>query len=483
MALGGVALSSVSSLLGSPGALLRAWRTEMGWTQDDVARTVRVSRAAVTSWETDVRRIPARALEDLDFAYVADGCLVDLVRAIGSPQGSRDGSWVAGPRRHWGHVFAGNPGPVWAWVRPSAGNRVGGHSRMGVLGMRFDEVTGPDGIFLSHPYASPRLPLRVALSEPGWVDFGRGTVPPWLERPFKTSAGLADVEVIITRHPVIGWYMQGFRDRDRGTPETLRDRLRTLVGAERWDLLESQLRRRAESASDAGQSAGTDPRPPEVAHERIALHRRLREARAMSQADAAVAASALLAGAGGPGEIRVTRQQVRNYEEGRASRVRYLPALLDMAYGAFGWSCWEPVRVTRNRAGEFEAAFPGWWVGPVGITAAPSAAFPSPGSLTLASRNRRFDCALPSADSRAPRTVEHLRLPGEPPLRMRVPPGWQLRAHMGHSAGAMDADAIWRPADAEAAGRLLEVSLQTWLRLLGRTDADLDRALRIEPRT
>jgi len=477
-----LAEAGLSSALSSPGMLLRAWRTEMGWTQDDVARTVRVSRAAVTSWETDARRIPARALADLDFAYVAGGCLTDLVLAIGFPQGSYGGSWVAGLRRRWEHVFLGEPGPVWAWVRPAAGDRVAGYSRMGLLGMRFDEVTGPDGIFLTQPYASSRLPLRVMLTEPGWVDFGRGTVPSWLERPFKTSAGFADVEVIIARHPVIGCYVQRFRDRDRGAPETLRDRLRTLVGPERWDLLESQVRRCELPSEEAHQNAGTDPRPPGTAEERIVLHRWLREARGMSQADAAAAASALLAAAGHAGEDRITRQQVRNYEEGRASRVPHMPALLDMVYSASGWSCREPVRVTRTEAGMFEAAFPGWWVGPVCVTAVPSAAFPSTGSLTLISRNRRSDRPLTGAGSRAPVTVEHLRLPGEPPLRLQAPPGWRLQAHMGHGAGAIDADTIWRPADAEAAGRLFELSVQAWLRQLGRTEADLERALRSEPR-
>jgi transcriptional regulator with XRE-family HTH domain len=477
VALAGAGLGSV---LSSPGMLLRAWRAEMGWTQGDVARTMRVSRAAVTSWETNARRIPAQVLADLDFAYVAGGCLTDLALAIGLPQGSYGGSGAAGPRRRWGHVFLGEPGPVWAWVRPAASDRVAGYSRMGLLGMRFDEVTGPDGIFLTHPYASSRLPLRVTLTQPGWVDFGRGTVPSWLDRPVKTSAGFVDVEVIIPRHPVIGSYVQGFRDRDHGAPETLRDRLRTLVGPERWDLLESQARRQQTPYDDAQQNAGTDPRPPDTAEERIALHRCMREARGMSQADAAAAASALLA-AGRAGAARITRQQVRNYEEGRASRVRHMPALLDMVYGAFGWSCREPVRVTRIDAGMFEATFPGWWVGPVCVTAVPAAAFPSRGSLTLISRNRRSDCPLTATGSRAPVTVEHLRLPGEPPLRLQVPPGWYPRAHMGHGADAIDADTIWRPADTEAARRLFELSVQAWLRQLGRTEADLERALRSEP--
>jgi transcriptional regulator with XRE-family HTH domain len=465
----------------------------MGWTQDDVARTVRVSRAAVTSWETDTRRVPTHALRDLDFAFVAGGCLVDLVRAVASPQCYRDGAPAAAPRRSWGHVFLGEPGPAWAWVRPAGGDRVAGYSRMGLLGMHFDEVTGPDGIFLTTPYASSRLPLRLTLSEPGWVDFGRGTIPSWLDRPFRTSAGLADVEVVAAGHPIVGHYARRIRDLDQGDPGTLPERLRSLVGPERWDRLERQARRCPRPAGGPRRGAANDPQPPGTAEERMTLHRRLREARGMSQAGAAAAASALLARVGELGSARVTRQQVRNYEEGRASRVRYLPALLDMAYDAFGWSCREPVRVTRTGAGEFEADFPGWWVGPVGVTAIPSAAFPSPGCLTLTARNRRADCLLPgtdsrtpaadsrtpAADSRAPVTVEHLRMPDEPPLRLRVPAGWHLQAHMGHSAVAVDTDAMWYPVDDEAAGRLFELSVQTWLRLLGRTQADLDRVLKI----
>jgi transcriptional regulator with XRE-family HTH domain len=475
--------AGLTSLLGSPGALLRAWRMEMGWTQDDVARTLRASRAAVTSWETDARRIPAQTLADLDFAYVADGCLIDLVRATGSPRPFPNGTWIAGPRRRRGHVFQGEPGPVWAWVRPAAGDHVAGYSRMGLLGMRFDEVTGPDGLFLVEPDASPRLPLRVVLSEPGWVDFGRGTLPPWLECSSKTSAGLADTEVINSRDPAIGCYIRGFRDRDRGAPETLRERLRTLVGQERWDLLERRLRRPGELTESTHRDAATDPRPPQTAAERIVLHRRLREARAMSQADAAAAASMLLTQPDGPSAGRVTRQQVRNYEEGRASRVRYMPALLDMVYGMFGWSCWEPVHVARTRAGAFEAAFPSWWVGPVSLTAVPSAAFPSPGSLTLIVGGQRSDCHLAGAGSRAPVTVEHLRKPGEPSLLVHLPPGWRLQAHLGHDVDAADADSMWRPASTEVADRIFDLSVARWLRLLGRTRADLDRALRISPRS
>jgi len=40
-------------LLGGAGARIRAARRERGWTQDDLAAAVGVSRSAVAQWETD----------------------------------------------------------------------------------------------------------------------------------------------------------------------------------------------------------------------------------------------------------------------------------------------------------------------------------------------------------------------------------------------------------------------------------------------
>lgn len=140
----------------------------------------------------------------------------------------------------------------------------------------------------------------------------------------------------------------------------------------------------------------------------------------------------------------MTRQQVRNYEEGRASRIPYLPALLDMTYGAFGWSCREPAAVTRTGTDTFEAAFPAWWAGPVSVTAVPVSAFPEPGFLRLGFRDREWQCPLPTVpagpDSAAEVTAEHVRTPDEPPLTVRVPAGWRVQACMGQAARAIDAD-------------------------------------------
>lgn len=377
---------AVRSALASPGALLRAWRTAMGWTQGDVARAVRVTRAAVTSWEAGARRIPPRALEDLDFAWVTGGSLTGLVRAVGS----RRSTGFAGPRHRWGHVFPAESGPVWAWTRPADGDRVAGSVRLGLRELGFEGTADRDGLVLALPGTGAQLSLRVTLNAPGWTDFGRGTVPSWLKRPVRIIPDSA-AEVHVPADP-----------------------------------------------------AGTGARPPGTPEERVALHRQLREARAMSQADAASAATAVLA-SGGAGEAgRVTRQQVRNYEEGRASRVPYLPALLDMAYDAFGWSCREPVAVTRVGTDTFEAAFPAWWAGPVSVTAVSVSDFPDPGFIRLRFRDRVWQCPLACAptgsEPGAAVTAEHVRTPDEPPLTVQVPAGWRVQACMGQVARPIDAD-------------------------------------------
>src|SRR5262249_40066481 len=117
---------SIRSVLSTVGDLLREWRLQMGWAQEDAAKAVGVSRAAVTSWERGARQIPSDLLASLDYEYGARGALVDLARAIGSPEGfvSSEGPT---PRRHWGFVLTTEPGPIWAWVRPRSGDRVSGY--------------------------------------------------------------------------------------------------------------------------------------------------------------------------------------------------------------------------------------------------------------------------------------------------------------------------------------------------------------------
>lgn len=472
--LGSLRSSILADVLASPGKLLRAWRTELGWTQHDVAEVVHASVATVSSWETDTRRIPLGSLERLDAEFGAGGCLVDLVRAIGTPSGfwtyDGDQNLVPQPRRYWGHVFPGPPGPVWAWVRPAHGSWLSACCHMGAAGLRIEAETGPEGAFFDSWYSSPHWLHHVVLTNPGWVDFGRGVPPAWLGRPVKTTACLRDLEIVNPRDLQVGFFAEELRRRDRGDPATLRERLRELAGPQRWDALEAQLR----TARPAPELAGSiwtqsDPRPPETPGQRRVLHRRLRRARGLSLADTAEAVTRLLPDGARP----VTLGQVHNYESGRTSRVRYLPALLDTVYGAFGWSSCERVPVEPTGPGSVQALFPDFWTGPVSVTAIPAARAALSGTITFIQRAWKLDRDLPAG----PTSFWFCRVADETPLRVQVPPGWIVQARIGQAIDAIDANRDWLPVDEAAADEIFTTVVHAWLHYLGKTPADLDQAL------
>lgn len=428
----------------SVSGLVRSWRSQLGWTQADLAEAIRASATAVSGWETGARRLPLAVAEQLDVEFGAGGFMVDLVRAIGALRAyrsDREGP-VMEPRRFWGHIFDGPPGPVWAWLRPASGSQVRGYAYSRPLAQYVDEVTGPDGIFLTAPYWDPRLPLHVILAEPGWVDFGRGWPPDWLDVPRKQSADLRDLVVVNPRERLVDFLRAELRRRNRGDLAALWPLLRSSIDPAVWDRLEAALQRRERK-----------PRPPQSPQERRSLHRQLRHVRGMSQADAATAATRILASDGDLGPRLVTQDQIRNYEAGRTSRVRYLPALLDRAYRVFGWSCYEPVPVRRRASGLFEARFPGFWTGPVTLSAEPATPFPQAGTITFSWRLNKLIRDLPAG----PAAFSFCRTSGNPPLRVQVPPGWAVTAHAGQNPDALDANADWEPVDNAAGQEIFDI--------------------------
>lgn len=466
-------------MLESPGVLLRAWRQEAGWTQGETADRLGVSVAAVSSWEHDINRIPAAALEQLDFEHGAGGCLTDLIRAIGTPAAFTEivnGTAVPRPRRHWGHLYPPPPGPRWMWLRPGTGSAVRGYARCGSTGVRFDQDCGPAGIFLTLVHIDPDWPLHVTLAEPGWADFGRGVPPAWLKQPLQPLYE-PGAEIFSPGDEIFQFLLEQVALRDRGDPATLIDRLRSLAGPA-WNAVETSL-------------LGTDEPPrPEPADEprqhftkegRLALHRSMRQARGLSRADAAALATKVLASGDGAATgctrpRKVTADQIQNYETGRNSRVGHLPALLDMAYGAFGWSCYEPVPVRRTGPEAWRARFADFWTGPVCVTARPTVPFPDSGPITFTWQ--RFTTRrhlTPEATA-----FEFLRKPGHPPLTVHTPPGWTIEAFMGHNPDAQDANSDWLPADEETAQELFDRYIAGMLRTIGKTRADLDRVLGAE---
>lgn len=491
----------------SPAALLRAWRQHSGWSQAEVADALHVSPATVSSWETGARRISLPLLQQLDAEYLAGGCLLDLVRALGTPlgfqaelrrEGGRDPDSApperatrAMPHTYWGHLPSGASGPLWVWLRPGSGDRIRGMCYSGAVGVRLDEICGPRGIFLTASAMDCASPLHAVLAEPGWVDFGRGIPPAWLGARVKSFLQFRDLE-FVKHHPRWMQFMtESLRRRDHGDPSTLRDRLAEVIGADDAERLTASYRRSAHEATSRPRATSrarvppgmqvpprpqvpggpTRPRPPATPSERRALHRRLREARGLSQAEAAAALTAL-SGAAKP----VSLHQVHNYESGRSKvqRLPQLPAMLDVIYGGWGWTCFEPVRLRRVAPGIVEAPFPPWWRGPVCVGVRPEAAGASDGAVTFAWPAS----ALAHQDLEGePRVFTFCRATDEP-LRVQAPQGWAVQAHMGYDPDAIDANDDWAPATQIAGDRMFERMIDGWLAIVGKTRADLARALR-----
>jgi hypothetical protein len=383
---------------------------------------------------------------------------------------SDSGEEVAQPRRYWGHIF--REGPGWVWLRPDGGRRLRATAYSGPIGLTIDEEVGAEGVFISLAFMDPDWPGFIVLEEPGWVDFGRGVLPTWLDRPVKSHEGLRDTYFTAPDDRSVSYYIEQFRLRDRGDPATLRDRLRSLVDPVRWDSLEASFRRSAECPVPPGTAvSATGPYPPRTADERRLMHRRLREARGLSQSEAAAQATELLTG---DREARsVTLHQVHNYEIGRASRIRHLPALLDLVYGAFGWTCFEPVAAERVEAGHFRVTFPHFWLGPVCVTASPSATEAPAGEITFNWARWGLVRELPAAAT----SFAFYCMPNTGVLDIQVPPGWKVETHMGQNPDALDANSDWVPVDEAAGNEIFEEYLAGFLRLVGKTRDDLARAL------
>jgi transcriptional regulator with XRE-family HTH domain len=475
-------------MLSSAGTLLRAWRMEYGWSQAEVGHRLYVSTASVSAWERDSRRIPSLALAQLDDEYDAGGCLVDLVRAIGTPHGhdaDENGLPVTGPRRYWPRVFTGDDGPAWVWIRGVDRARLGGYLFSGPLGMSFELPPAPEtasgpggvkGVFVPLPWWPRIWPLHVVLHRPGWVDFGRGVPPGWIDGPALVTRGVDSLELLDRSHRQVDYFATRVCELDNGDPATLAARMRDLLGHDVWDRLLRGWRHGSPlpgAAHVSGETAAADRagaapgiRQPSSAEERRVAHRLLRERRGLTQAEAAALANKILGG------DQVSEHQIYNYEAGRHSRIRHLPAVLDLAYEAGGWSCFESTRVRRVMPDRYEVDFPAWWAGPVTIRIGAAKSPNAEGILKLSTDDWHNDRLVGSQAA----AFTYCRVPNTQPLQVGVPSLRTVRAFMGQDASAIDANPDWLPTPAHA-DDAVGAYLAATMTLIGRTKADLDRAL------
>jgi transcriptional regulator with XRE-family HTH domain len=443
--------------------LLRTWRNDVaGLRQSAVVERLGIAKAALSMWESGTRRPGIADLRALDDCYGAAGALVDLALALGTPEGLP-------PRHVWAHNPQGPSAPHWAWLRPVPGRgRVEALLRWGAFGQEVDEAVGDKGLFVTTPVSMPNPAAWIRLAHPGWVDFGRGVIPPQLEIP--RVAALAGAQVAGGGHSAAGLVAPHIVDRFTGDPVFARAVLRFF--GDRPDLVIQVFSTRQGwdrvtriSPLDPGATTAAPPGPAEL--------RALREARALSQADAAQLATELLP------DRPVTPDQVRGLEKGRRPRTPFLRPRLDTVYRADGHVCNEETGIretTPAGAGvetRWEIDFPTFWIGPVWFSLEPRGRLRS-GRVRLEWGVDIKHMVVDGAATVTCRRATH----DTGSLAVYCPRGWLVTAGMGHRPDARDVNYGWlRKDDREREDDPQDDVNEIFLNWFGRSKDDFRRFL------
>ena len=153
--------------------MLRWWRTDIaGLSQRELADRLGVARTAVTNWEKGSRMASIDA-ERIDDVLAAGGVLTGWLWSFGTPEGLQ-------PRRIWSNAFRGGSTPVWMWIRSPA-RRLVVEAEWGMYRLEGELDLGDNGLLITVGVSIEESPVVVQLSEPGWIDFGRGDIPDHVE--------------------------------------------------------------------------------------------------------------------------------------------------------------------------------------------------------------------------------------------------------------------------------------------------------------
>jgi len=120
------------------------------------------------------RNLDRQVIRQIDDCVGAGGALEDLARSIDTPK-------IFSKSRSWAHNFQGPSGPIWIWIRfPDSTDRCEAKLQCGNISALVEIPKGEYAIFVTSEYSAPNPPVLAELSEPGWVNFGRGAIPPVL---------------------------------------------------------------------------------------------------------------------------------------------------------------------------------------------------------------------------------------------------------------------------------------------------------------
>lgn len=421
--------------------MLRWWRVDvLGVSQQEAADRLMVKPTALSNWENGTRAISI-GIDHIDDKLDAGGVLAGILWAFGTPDGLE-------PTPVWTKVFPGHPTPAWLWVRSQRAD-LHFEGEWGVASVVTPIELGPNGLFMTVGQSVAESPIVIRLSEPSWVDFGRGDLP--------TDVPGAPVLPAISyaaRSSGVGTFTDMFFGN-------LPDRLsRSRSGQvarlhRRAPALLSSFFRAFSRSPVRPPGTSWPPVPSEPSEEPRRRYGRLRQARGLSLVEVAERLSTETG-------IEVSKDTLRRFEtDVGVPHDRLLPVALDHILGADGRLA---LAELRGDIGTGSVHFPPYWHGPVWLELSGP---PGGGPVQLHWGEWQRELLDP-----LPRLYAYHYCEPSAPLRIHARDEVTWRVGVGRRAGATVINQGWNPVNADVAQRAIDEAEEALLASLERTDDD-----------
>lgn len=429
----------------SPGDILRWWRVDvLGLSQQRAAERLSVQPSALSNWERGARAISIDHAQ-LDELLEGDGALAGLLWSYATHTGMD-------PTTTWTHVFPGPSTPVWCWVR-SAAETISVVGEWGVARMEVELDLGPNGVFFTLGVSVAESPAVVTLSEPGWVDFGRGPLPP--EIP---GAEVLSTFDLFRRSSANGTFMELFVGRMASNLASAKSRDLVAFAAMAPRAVASYFSRLSKPKAIDAQPSGWDPVAEHIDEIDRLRFARLRRSRGMSLADTV---DHLIKTT----DISISKETLRRFETDVGQpHDRLLPIALDHVLGAGGNL---GIMTMRSDQGDGLVTFPPFWTGPVWLEI-DGPAMERVVRLHWGDWYRRLTVSPPAL------LWFTLSTPAVP-IRVSAPPDVSWSMGVGRRPGAVSIHQNWTPSTIDAAQRALTETEHAFVRAMRQRQSPKNR--------
>lgn len=396
----------------------------LGLSQTQVAERLSVKPTTLSNWENHNRAISID-IEQIDTALRADGVLAGLLWAVGTPKGLE-------ARKIWTKVYPGEETPAWMWVRtPTDVVTMVGEWGVARIDQEFD--IGKNGMFFTVPQSVNTSPIVIYLSEPSWVDFGRGQLPQEMpDAPVFSAINLAH------RSSATGDFIELFFGNIADRFSKSRSMQLSKLNKSSPRSLQSFFDAFAKPTDGSLAPIPWPPLPLEVDANDRQRFAKLRDARGLSL----VELSHRLAERTG---VEASKDTLRRFESDVGEpHDRLLPAAIDHALGAEGHLAAVEI---RSDVGSGSVTLPPYWEAPIWLELDGDKG-DSRMQLEWGKWWRAIEGDLPQY------LVSHYTERGVP-LRVTVGDGVKWKIGVGRRAGAIPIDHGWMPINADVAKEVI----------------------------